>query len=707
MSIFDATTDSIEAAYRAADEKPLAPEKPKSKGSIWSAVPKAIGAAGLEASANLGDISYAAQRRGQTPIFASGDPLRDIQDTAAFTEQVGPIAADRSEETFRNPVSDAIYSEARNLRPDPMTAGKAEQIVFGLTKGLTKAVGGAVLAGPVGGAVGFGASEGMTTAEDLAAEGVDQATRVKVGAVTAGINAAGMILPVAGQTLKQTAALVAVGGPGSFVAQQVATRKILENADYKELAEQYDPLDPTGLAIATLLPAGFAGVVKYRQYSAGRVKAPQDHIDAAMTQNLTISRDAYESRPTDQPVVYPENVPRASSLPVVERQIEARLADKVVNDYRGSVDEYSRLPEAEGGKVLNVDTARELSPDYAANRDTRSMLSSAVHEPASHFIKQLYAERLAEMPPGSKVMFTAGGTGAGKSTAIDSIPSIRSLKDESYLVYDTNMNGLESSIKKIEQALEAGAKVEIVHIQRDPIDALVSGALPRAARSGRTVPLSAHEATHAGSAKTIAELAQKYADDPRVSIRVLDNTKGRGEAKEATVEFVKGFNYNKLRERLVSALEKEYQNGRISEAIYRGTLDAALPARGLVRSATDPRVPEGLSGSQRGGNPNPDSSGREAGLSSTEPGASQGTDGSSVSSQQNPVIRSVLDRVESIKSEKPDLPVAMREDGTRATAADELEAIRREAREGTDTELGADDAPLLQVAAECFLSKGG
>ena len=80
--------------------------------------------------------------------------------------------------------------------------------------------------------------------------------------------------------------------------------------------------------------------------------------------------------------------------------------------------EYNALPDAQGGKVLNIDTARELSPDYATSRESRALLSPAVHEPASFFIKQLYADRLAEMPPDSTVMFTSGGTGVGKSTAI-------------------------------------------------------------------------------------------------------------------------------------------------------------------------------------------------------------------------------------------------------------------------------------------------
>lgn len=51
----------------------------------------------------------------------------------------------------------------------------------------------------------------------------------------------------------------------------------------------------------------------------------------------------------------------------------------------------------------------------------------------------------------------------------------------------------------------------------------------------------------------------------------------------------------------------------------------------------------------------------------------------------------------------PDLPVRVTEDGQVVTAKAEIEAVRREAIEGTADTLGARDADLLQVAADCFL----
>ena len=40
-----------------------------------------------------------------------------------------------------------------------------------------------------------------------------------------------------------------------FIAQQAASKAILANAGYDQIAEQYNPFDPGGLAVSTLVPA--------------------------------------------------------------------------------------------------------------------------------------------------------------------------------------------------------------------------------------------------------------------------------------------------------------------------------------------------------------------------------------------------------------------------------------------------------------------
>lgn len=279
----------------------------------------------------------------------------------------------------------------------------------------------------------------------------------------------------------------------------------------------------------------------------------------------------------------PVTIPRAGTLKGLDAAIEERLAREISADLDGAVAKYGELEESEGGKVLNTDTARELSAEYRADR-TRS---AAVHEPASWLVKEMYRRKLREAPRDGEVplvLFTGGGTGAGKSSALENIPEMQHLKSAAQIIYDTNMNGFDSSRTKIDQALEAGKKVHIAFVLRDPVEALVKGALPRAERMGRTVPLAEHAKTHQGAAETLPRLAAHYANDPRVSIGLIDNTRGKGKAAEGDIALAATFDYSNVKDRLRAALDKEYQDGKVSEAVYRGTAGQDAAAAGLRRA---------------------------------------------------------------------------------------------------------------------------
>ncbi|HEY1900765.1 MAG TPA: zeta toxin family protein [Steroidobacteraceae bacterium] len=269
----------------------------------------------------------------------------------------------------------------------------------------------------------------------------------------------------------------------------------------------------------------------------------------------------------------PSPIPRASNLTEADRGIESRFADRVDSDYEGLKAQYAAHPDTNGGKILNTDTARELSPDYLADRTK----SAAVHEPASYFIKKLYAEKLAQPPgPGEDptVLFTAGGTGAGKTTAVND--ALNEQVQRAQIVYDTNMNGAKSAQAKIDQALAAGKDVKIAYVHREPSEALTNGALTRAMKqqrkfgSGRTVPIEEHVNTHVGANDTIRALAEHYKNDPDVSIHIIDNSRGRGNAQLIDLEQLPRLDYTRTHEQAVAALEAAHTEGRISEPVYRG-----------------------------------------------------------------------------------------------------------------------------------------
>lgn len=257
--------------------------------------------------------------------------------------------------------------------------------------------------------------------------------------------------------------------------------------------------------------------------------------------------------------------------------IEAAYFDRLSNDYTGLAAEYAALPSTDGGRILNTDDAREMSPEYRMDR-TRS---ADVHEPASAFVKQMYAEKLSQdTPPGKEnmVLFTAGGTGAGKTTGLQEAAKVSRNIQNAEIVYDTNMNTFDSADKKIKQALDAGRNIGIVYTYRDPVEAMEGGALKRASRmeaemgTGRTVPIDEHFKTHMGSREVMERLQQKYGDDHRFHMMVIDNSRGPGNATVVSgLDKLPKLDHTAVRKGLNDVLENAYRSGKISQAIYEGT----------------------------------------------------------------------------------------------------------------------------------------
>ncbi len=250
-----------------------------------------------------------------------------------------------------------------------------------------------------------------------------------------------------------------------------------------------------------------------------------------------------------------------------------RLFERVNNDFENVAKEYAAIDDkqlgltTDSGRVLNTDLMREISPEYRGDR-TRS---SEVHEASSTAIKKIYADKLSKTTPEGfepTVLFTGGGTGAGKSSGLELMGD---LTKKAEIIYDTNMGGFESSVKKIEQALAAGRDVRIVYTYRDPVEALANGALPRAERVGRTVPLKEHAKTHIESNKTFFKMIEKYKDDPLVQIRAIDNSRGKNNAAVVDPQDIpKLTDTDNLIERLTNETEQQFKQGRIGEATYNG-----------------------------------------------------------------------------------------------------------------------------------------
>lgn len=250
MSLEDLYADRIEAGIQR-DLAAPAPYRPPSF-SLWGALSggaKGIPAGSMQAGASWMDLLSGAQQEGlrhPKPAALADQPddsARRAADAALFTEGAPQLRA-----------------KANEFAPDPATAHTAEQALYGLTRVGTKALAAVGTLGPYAGGAALAAEETNTQYRDLIAKGIDHDTALKVAGVegvSAGLSVA---VPMVGPTIKSTLGLALASGPGAYVAQETAAKKILEKAGYHDEASLHDPTDPLGVGLSTLLPFIAGGI---------------------------------------------------------------------------------------------------------------------------------------------------------------------------------------------------------------------------------------------------------------------------------------------------------------------------------------------------------------------------------------------------------------------------------------------------------------
>lgn len=725
----------------------LPPEPPKpAERSAWGWVPRIVQSAAAGVAGSVADVVKGAAAADALTLGA------DPRARGAFTEQQlreGQSEGQRQIDTgeaMTSTLGDSFRQVQRDARPDPVTAGTAERLVFGVAEPLLKLIGAGVTMGPIG-LAGASAEIGFQQSDDLRQQGVDIGTRTAVGALTAGVTAASVALPLVGSTLKSTAALYLAGGPGGFVAQQAATRAILEHADYSAIGAQFDPFDPVGLAMSALIPLPFAahGAMRIRKASsvdtsAGRVKesgadatgkpevapvpAPMstsadtivkpktdipkvspEAVDAAMVHNLTLLRDAADfeqPRPDIRPTVAQEGT--WLSAKIEGGEVSGRIHDDGLHIKFAEVS-----PEKQGGGV-GVALYKALVDDAHA-KGLRVFSEITVETSAVRVYEALerrgyVVERLpggGELPvskespegalfgrganspvfevkppprpvdpaPGAPdpvlgVVHAVGGRDPhtvtfsrresdGQMTRVIEYPDGH--RTDEFLV--TDKNGDEHWVSS-----DGYSKGEFFPVKTSPESAAARAKeeLPTTPPTPATLappdfgPLTAAVTQARDLIKTHGKAIDQYLATNEVPPEVNNLLIGLSEA-------------GKDPRRVAAFLDLVAKQDKA-----KGPADATADAVEGMRTLTDEQ------------------------LTGTEPDA--------LKPAIDPLMQSISDRVAAVHLAAPDMVVGLDASGNPITVADEIARIRREAAEGTDTDLGAADAQLVNVAANCALSLG-
>lgn len=135
-------------------------------------------------------------------------------------------------------------------------------------------------------------TQGMGTAADLSANGVDGQTAASGAMVSAFTTGIGMKLPMAGKTLAESFALGVGGNVGVGVLDRAAMKAMLQHQDYDSIAAQYKPFDPTQMALDAFIGASFGAFAHITKATEPSRKLTPDEQAAVLVMNEVRTHDA-------------------------------------------------------------------------------------------------------------------------------------------------------------------------------------------------------------------------------------------------------------------------------------------------------------------------------------------------------------------------------------------------------------------------------
>lgn len=619
---------------------------------------------------------------------------------------------------FSNEAGDIFRTRAKDIMPDPTSTHASEQVIAGITQFATQAVGYALTTGGAAPLL-LGADVGLAESDKLKQQGVDLATRTKAGAVAGGTAALSIALPVAVPgSIAKTAAAVAVGGPGSFVAQNVAERAILENGGYEKIASTYDPFDPVGLALSTLVPAGF-GAVAVR---GARVTKSATTIHQVVQQMESGGRrfgkdgkilegpqTKYGTAKGEMQVVDSTNLdpgfgvrPAADNSPAERARVGSDYLDAMVKRYGG--DEAKAMAAYNWGPG-NLDGA--LAKAQKSGGDWRALLPEETRN---------YVSRGTEMLQGGRI---------GAAADADAVAAARTRQtaqviDSYRITPDGDLAGMTRHQQAMERAhdqMAAGNPVEVAGVLR-----LADEPLVNILDSGQYLKATTEAGSVGGALKpdglhiNFAEVADEFKGQGKgveLYTALIDEAHARGLRvfSDSTVETPAARVYEALARRGYELKRSEgggelapspetpegalYGKGA-TEPVYEVGRRVDRPAelaRALVKVFEPPPAPRAPAAARAapakaeapGGTPAAPATAKAA---PAEPG------GQAKADAPDPQLEA---RAQQVSDEMPDLMVQLEGMDAPVRASELLERIKKEAADETQ------DASLLDVAATCFL----
>jgi hypothetical protein len=293
---------------------------------------------------------------------------------------------------------------------------------------------------------------------------------------------------------------------------------------------------------------------------------------------------------------------RRNAYPQQDRaDVQERVALAVSRDPETYIDRYNRDPRSFGGRFINSDLFKETFGEYNASRDHRARYNAPVHNSAAVLASEQFTRLLRDdsEPQRTNAVFLTGIPGAGKTTfalASGSIPAnVR-------VVYEGQLAKPETSIPKIQQAIDAGLK-PLIYVVHTPAERALHNTLARFQAEGRGASLHLMAQIQSDLPAGLAAVQQHFGN--AVELVVFDRRDTITIEKRGwdNLPALAEGSYDAIKQRLTNELEHLKDTKAIDDAGYEQALGRPLPPR-LILGPVDTERPQPA---QRSGNPLPQS----------------------------------------------------------------------------------------------------
>lgn len=213
-----------------------------------------------------------------------------------------------------------------------------------------------------------------------------------------------------------------------------------------------------------------------------------------------------------------ENI-RINGYPQSDRQeVEATVAQSVQDSPERFITAYLQDPKSFGGRYVAADLFKETFSQYREGKESRNRYNSPVHNAAAVLSAELFRRNLADKsrPEQDTVIFLTGIPGAGKTS---SVLAGGMLPSHCKMVFEGQLSNPETTLEKIQQALGAGLKVQIIAVHAKPENAL-QNTFRRFNEMGRGASIHAMSNIQGGLPSSLEKVQKVYGD--RVEFTVFD-----------------------------------------------------------------------------------------------------------------------------------------------------------------------------------------